>query len=57
MSSRTWLVTGASSGLGRELTARLLDRGDTVVGSVRAPRPPPTWPTSTPTRSTSRYST
>jgi NAD(P)-dependent dehydrogenase (short-subunit alcohol dehydrogenase family) len=37
MTSRTWLITGVSSGLGRELAARLLDRGDTVVGTVRRP--------------------
>ena len=37
MPSRTWLITGVSSGFGRELTAQLLDRGDTVVGSVRRP--------------------
>lgn len=33
--NRTWLVTGASSGLGREMTAQLLDRGDRVVATVR----------------------
>ena len=37
MTSRTWLITGVSSGFGRELTAQLLDRGDTVVGTVRRP--------------------
>jgi NAD(P)-dependent dehydrogenase (short-subunit alcohol dehydrogenase family) len=37
MPSRTWLVTGVSSGFGRELTAQLLDRGDTVIGTVRRP--------------------
>jgi NAD(P)-dependent dehydrogenase (short-subunit alcohol dehydrogenase family) len=35
MASRTWLITGVSSGFGRELTQQLLDRGDRVVGSVR----------------------
>jgi NAD(P)-dependent dehydrogenase (short-subunit alcohol dehydrogenase family) len=39
MPSRTWLITGVSSGFGRELTAQLLDRGDTVVGTVRRPDP------------------
>jgi NAD(P)-dependent dehydrogenase (short-subunit alcohol dehydrogenase family) len=33
--SRTWLITGVSSGFGRELTHQLLDRGDRVVGTVR----------------------
>ena len=35
MTSRNWLITGVSSGFGRELATRLLDRGDTVVGTVR----------------------
>ena len=34
-SSRTWLITGVSSGFGRELTEQLLDHGDRVVGTVR----------------------
>jgi len=37
MTSRTWLITGVSSGFGRELAAQLLDRGDVVVGTVRRP--------------------
>jgi len=37
MTSCTWLITGVSSGFGRELTTQLLDRGDTVVGTVRRP--------------------
>lgn len=37
MTSRTWLITGVSSGFGRELTTQLLDRGDTVIGTVRRP--------------------
>jgi NAD(P)-dependent dehydrogenase (short-subunit alcohol dehydrogenase family) len=37
MTSRTWLITGTSSGFGRELATQLLDRGDTVVGTVRRP--------------------
>jgi NAD(P)-dependent dehydrogenase (short-subunit alcohol dehydrogenase family) len=35
MSKRTWLITGVSSGFGRELTDQLLARGDSVVGTVR----------------------
>jgi NAD(P)-dependent dehydrogenase (short-subunit alcohol dehydrogenase family) len=33
--SKTWLVTGTSSGLGRVMTERLLDRGDRVAATVR----------------------
>jgi len=33
--SKTWLITGASSGLGRLTTERLLARGDRVVATVR----------------------
>ena len=32
---RTWLITGVSSGFGYEMTKQLLERGDTVVGTVR----------------------
>jgi NAD(P)-dependent dehydrogenase (short-subunit alcohol dehydrogenase family) len=35
MAPRTWLITGVSSGFGRELTEQLLTRGDRVVGTVR----------------------
>jgi len=35
MQQRTWLITGVSSGFGRELTGQLLARGDRVVGTVR----------------------
>jgi NAD(P)-dependent dehydrogenase (short-subunit alcohol dehydrogenase family) len=35
MTQRTWLITGVSSGFGREMTAQLLQRGDRVVGTVR----------------------
>ena len=35
MTARNWLITGVSSGFGRELATQLLDRGDTVVGTVR----------------------
>ena len=34
---RTWLITGVSSGFGRELARQTLDRGDRVVGTVRRP--------------------
>lgn len=33
--SKTWIITGASSGLGRIMTEKLLDRGDRVVGMAR----------------------
>jgi len=33
--SKTWFITGASSGLGRAMTERLLARGDRVVATVR----------------------
>ena len=33
--SRTWLITGVSSGFGYEMTKQLLDKGDTVIGTVR----------------------
>lgn len=35
MNSRTWLITGISSGFGRELSEQLLARGDRVLGTVR----------------------
>ncbi|WP_061933651.1 SDR family oxidoreductase [Aureimonas sp. AU22] len=33
--SKTWLITGTSSGFGRALTEQLLARGDRVIGTVR----------------------
>ncbi len=33
--TKAWLITGASSGLGRAMTERLLDRGDRVAATVR----------------------
>jgi NAD(P)-dependent dehydrogenase (short-subunit alcohol dehydrogenase family) len=35
MTARNWLITGVSSGFGRELATQLLDRGDAVAGTVR----------------------
>ena len=35
MSTRTWFITGVSSGFGRELAKHLLGRGDRVVGTIR----------------------
>lgn len=37
MTSRTWLITGASSGIGRALTERLLAAGDRVAATARKP--------------------
>lgn len=36
--TRTWFITGISSGFGRELTTQLLARGDRVAGTVRDPQ-------------------
>ena len=41
MTERTRLITGVSSGFGRELATQLLDRGEIVVGTVRQPDFPP----------------
>jgi NAD(P)-dependent dehydrogenase (short-subunit alcohol dehydrogenase family) len=35
--ARTWLITGASRGLGRHLTEAVLDAGDHVVATARRP--------------------
>ncbi len=35
--SRTWFITGTSSGLGRQLTEQLLERGDRVAATLRRP--------------------
>lgn len=37
MTGRTWLITGVSSGFGREMAAQLLARGDRVAGTLRRP--------------------
>src|SRR3954453_20211535 len=34
---RTWFITGSSRGLGPALTERLLERGDRVAATLRAP--------------------
>jgi NAD(P)-dependent dehydrogenase (short-subunit alcohol dehydrogenase family) len=34
--SKTWFITGASSGLGKEMAGQLLARGDRVVATVRS---------------------
>ena len=33
--TKTWLITGASAGLGRIMTEKLLDRGDRVFATIR----------------------
>lgn len=35
--TKTWFITGASKGFGRELTERLLARGDRVAATLRQP--------------------
>jgi len=35
--SKTWFITGTSSGLGRGLTEQLLARGDRVAATLRRP--------------------
>lgn len=35
--TRTWLITGASSGFGRRMTEQLLERGDRVAATTRRP--------------------
>lgn len=35
--TKTWFITGTSTGLGRILTERLLERGDRVVATLRQP--------------------
>ena len=36
MARRTWLITGVSSGFGKEMMEQLLARGDRVAGTVRS---------------------
>jgi NAD(P)-dependent dehydrogenase (short-subunit alcohol dehydrogenase family) len=35
MNTRTWFITGVSSGFGRQMTEQLLARGDQVIGTVQ----------------------
>ncbi|ADG10271.1 KR domain-containing protein [Caulobacter segnis] len=35
--TKTWMITGVSGGLGREIARAALERGDVVVGTVRRP--------------------
>ena len=35
--NKTWFITGTSSGFGREMTERLLERGDRVAATLREP--------------------
>ncbi len=35
MNKKIWLITGVSSGFGYEMTKQLLEKGETVVGTVR----------------------
>ena len=35
MAPKTWFITGVNSGFGRHMTEQLLERGDTVAGTVR----------------------
>jgi NAD(P)-dependent dehydrogenase (short-subunit alcohol dehydrogenase family) len=35
--TKTWLITGASKGFGREWADAALDRGDRVAATVRCP--------------------
>jgi NAD(P)-dependent dehydrogenase (short-subunit alcohol dehydrogenase family) len=37
MTTRTWFITGISSGFGREIAQQLLGRGDRVAGTIRRP--------------------
>jgi NAD(P)-dependent dehydrogenase (short-subunit alcohol dehydrogenase family) len=36
MAQHTWLITGVSSGFGRQLSKQLLERGDRVAGTNAA---------------------
>ncbi len=35
MKKRTWLITGVSSGFGKEIAGQVLEKGDIVIGTVR----------------------
>lgn len=55
MPPQTWLIVGATRGIGLEFTSQLLSRGDTVIATARSPTTPllasPTLPKS-PSQST-----
>jgi len=36
--ARTWMITGVSSGFGNEMARQLLEKGETVIGTVRNTR-------------------
>ncbi|WP_342251158.1 SDR family NAD(P)-dependent oxidoreductase [Sphingomonas sp. OTU376] len=45
MRDRVWFITGISRGLGKTLAARVLDQGDSVVGTTRSGHAPDGLPT------------
>jgi NAD(P)-dependent dehydrogenase (short-subunit alcohol dehydrogenase family) len=48
--TKTWLITGVSGGLGREIALAALARGDIVVGTVRKPEAAAAFKTLAPDR-------
>ena len=44
MTPKTWFITGASRGFGREWAIAALDRGDSVAATARDTAPSTTWP-------------
>jgi NAD(P)-dependent dehydrogenase (short-subunit alcohol dehydrogenase family) len=49
-SARTWLITGATGGIGRALVARVLEGGDRVVAAARDPQRLPQFEAARPER-------